>query len=293
MFRKILVLVRGHDPSQPAVQRAVACAGRSTELELLDVVHEPALDGYLGNSAVYEPLRARVVAERADDMKKLVATLSDRGLDVRGEAVWAHPLDEAIAERVRPKGVDLVVAATSQAPGGGLSSSDWRLVTTCPAPVLIVRGPADRRYRHIVAAVDPYHAHAKPAELDLAILEQARKLQAQSKAALCALHCFTPLEYFGADLAAPPGHVAGADGRREELEALVRRSGLPASYARLEAGTPQGVLKSLEERGEADVIVMGALSRGRLKDWIIGSTAERVLHAGGVDVLAVKPAQLR
>lgn len=47
----------------------------------------------------------------------------------------------------------------------------------------------------------------------------------------------------------------------------------------------------MAERGEADVIVMGVLARGRVKDWLIGSTAERVLHRTRVDVLAVNPAR--
>jgi nucleotide-binding universal stress UspA family protein len=34
---------------------------------------------------------------------------------------------------------------------------------------------------------------------------------------------------------------------------------------------------------------MGALSRSRIKEWLIGNTAERVLHRTRVDVLAVNP----
>jgi nucleotide-binding universal stress UspA family protein len=44
----------------------------------------------------------------------------------------------------------------------------------------------------------------------------------------------------------------------------------------------------MAEAGEADLIVMGALARGRFEEWLTGSTAERVLNAGGADVLAVK-----
>ena len=49
----------------------------------------------------------------------------------------------------------------------------------------------------------------------------------------------------------------------------------------------------LAERGEADVVVMGVLARSRIKEWLIGSTAERVLHGAPIDVLAVKTAHLR
>ena len=59
MFEKILVLARGAASDQPALQRALLCASPRTQLVILDVVHEPMLDGYLGNKALYEPLRAR------------------------------------------------------------------------------------------------------------------------------------------------------------------------------------------------------------------------------------------
>jgi universal stress protein E len=293
MFRKILVLVRGRDPAQPALQRAALCASSNTELVLLDVVHEPLLDGYLGNTEIYEPLRARVVAERSEYVQELVAALLARGLEVTGKAVWDHPLDEAVAKEVRARGADLVVIARPGPGVGGLSHSDWRLISTCPAPVLVVRGSAEHKYRHIVAAVDPFHTHAKPAKLDLAILDQARELQAQTGATLRAIHCFAPFEYFGANLPMSANQTSGEDVRRAELENILRKSDLQAAAARLETGATHEVIKRLAEDGEADVVVMGALARGRIKDWLIGSTAERVLHDARVDVLAVKPRSVR
>jgi universal stress protein E len=97
-----------------------------------------------------------------------------------------------------------------------------------------------------------------------------------------------PMEYFGADLVKPASRTSGAEARRVEVEALLRKSDWQSSAARLEIGPTHEVLKRLADRGEADVVVMGALARGRIKDWLIGSTAERVLHGGHVDVLAVK-----
>ena len=294
MFKKILVVVRGADPQQPAVRRAVLCAGRGTRLAVLDVVHEPMLDGYLGNTAIYEPLRARVVAERRAAVEALVAALVARGLEAVGQAVWDHPLDEAVAKHVRAEHADLVVVAPPDGPEQGLTQSDWRLVSTCPAPVLVVRGPAAKKYKSIVAAVDPFHAHAKPADLDLSILASARELQVQSGATLTVVHCYTPPEVLGGEPVAAVSGRDSASGRREALERLVEQARLPKSSARLATGAPpHTALQRMAENGEADLIVIGALARGRLKDWLIGSTAERVLHRGGVDVLAVKPVQVR
>jgi universal stress protein E len=69
----------------------------------------------------------------------------------------------------------------------------------------------------------------------------------------------------------------------------VAAAGLPTSVARLAVGgAAHTLLRQMAERGEADLIVMGALARGRFEEWFIGSTAERVLNGAVADVLAVK-----
>jgi universal stress protein E len=292
MFGNILVVARGADAAQPAVQRAVLCARPGARLVVLDLVHEPVLDGYLGNTVIYEPLRARVVAERRDAVEALAKTISARGFDASGEAVWEYPLDEAVAKHARSARSDLVVLAPADAAVHGLMPSEWRLVTSCAAPVLVARGAAKKSYRKIVAAVDPFHLHSKPAALDLSIMDYARKLADGHAAELAVVHCYTPPEHLGLELA---GAVrAETNARREALERLVVQAGLPKSAARLAAGAaPHMLLRQMAERGEADLIVMGALARGRFEEWFIGSTAERVLNGSVADVLAVKAAPER
>jgi universal stress protein E len=289
MFESIVVLPQGDDPAQTALERAVLCAARASCVTVLEIVHEPLLDGYMGNAAVYEPLRARVLAERREKADALAAALTRRGIRSVGKAIWAARREDAVAEYVRSERVDLILTTPLDGEGGGLSSSDWRLLATSPVPVLMVRETDVRQYRNIVAAVDPFHAHAKPAELDQRILAAATRLRAQTSAALAVLHCYAP----------PAIHVAnsrieteardiGAE-RREALGGLLRDAGLPESAAKVVPGAPHVVIQAMVDGGEADVIVMGALARGRIKEWLIGNTAERVLHRTRVDLLAVNP----
>ena len=288
MFGNILVVARGTNPDQPAVQRAVLCARPGGRLVVLDLVHEPILDGYLGNTVIYEPLRARVVAERRAAVEALGRALSARGFDARGEAVWEYPLDEAVAKHARSAGSDLVVLAPPEA-AHGLTPTEWRLVTSCTAPVLVACGPAKKTYRKIVAAVDPFHVHAKPAALDVSIIDCARRLAEGCAAELGVVHCYTSPDYFGGEYAGAARAEVSA--RREALERLAAQAGLPKSAARLASGgAPHVLLRQMAERGEADLIVMGALARGRFEELFIGSTAERVLNGSVADVLAVKAA---
>src|SRR5690606_33882728 len=89
-------------------------------------------------------------------------------------------------------------------------------------------------------------------------------------------------------LTLPADDAALDDARRERLHELMSAASIPRARARIEAGAPHEVLRDMMERGEADLVVMGAVARGRIKEALIGHTAERVLHAGGADVLVVK-----
>jgi universal stress protein E len=296
MFNRILVLADGNDPAQPALRRALACVADEGEIEIFAIVYEPMLEGYLGNKAIYEPLRQRVLAERRENVAALARAVESQGVRASAKAVWSHPMHAAVAAEVEAGGFDLVVAAPgnlhqgSGAGGRGLTHGDWQVVATCPVPLLVVKSDGLAKYRKIVAAVDPFHAHAKPAELDREILRRAQSLQAATGATLTAVHCYFPIEYFGADLTQlPPRDPRFVDTRLEAVQALCTEAGVPPSAARLVAGAPHAVLAALQQRGEVDLIVMGALARGRFAELLLGNTAERVLHDGAGDVLVVSP----
>jgi universal stress protein E len=56
-------------------------------------------------------------------------------------------------------------------------------------------------------------------------------------------------------------------------------------------GETREVLVGTVDELDADVVVIGAVSRGALKRLALGSTAERVLDFVPCDLLIVKPAQ--
>ena len=286
MFKNILVVARGSDPDQAAIARALLCASPGARVTILDLVHEPVLDGYLGNTVIYEPLRARVVAERREAVEALARGVTGRGFEASGQAVWEYPLDEAVAKHARAESSDLVVLAPEMAKHG-LTPTEWRLVTTCAAPVLV----AGRRRRRRTAR------SLRPSTLSTCTPSRRSSIGRSS-----ATHVGSPRErapsspsstatrlpeHLGADLA---GAARAERGHRQEaLEKLVAEAGLPRSVARLAGGgAPHTLLRQMAERGEADLIVMGALARGRFEEWFIGSTAERVLNGSAADVLAVK-----
>jgi universal stress protein E len=155
---------------------------------------------------------------------------------------------------------------------------------------MVVKSDGRSPYRTIVAAVDPFHTHAKPAALDGDILRVASQVQRRTRSKLAAVHCYVPVEYFGADLTRMvPSDPKLGDARLEAVRALCSAARIPVEAARLVAGAPHVLLTDMQKRGEADLVVMGALARGRFAELIVGSTAERLLHHGTGDVLVVTP----
>jgi universal stress protein E len=297
MFKKVIVLADGDDPNHPALRRAVSLVAEDGEIQLLAIVYEPMLDAYLGNHEVHAPLRRRVLDERRDRAAELARAVESEGIRASARAVWAHPMHVAVAEAASAERCDLVVAAPESlrgtaAPGrGGLTHADWQVIVHCPAPLLVVSGEGRAPYRHVVAAVDPFHSHAKSSNLDAEVLRQARAVSAHTHASLAAVHCYLPLGYFGADLGALPAREPSfVDRRLEAVRALCAAADVSVEAARVVAGPPHAVLQAMQARGEADLVVMGALARSRLAELILGNTAERVLHGSRGDVLVVKAA---
>ena len=58
----------------------------------------------------------------------------------------------------------------------------------------------------------------------------------------------------------------------------------------MESGDARQLIPEFAERCRASLVVMGAVSRSRLRQLLIGSTAESVLDRLECDVLVVKPA---
>jgi universal stress protein E len=295
MYEKILIVVPpGAGTATSAVGRAASIAARGkAELELLAVMHDPHLEGYLGHAEVYAPLRERLLAERRSELEQLAAELRGRGLRCSAEVLWTHAASEAVARAAVQSEAALVVIQP-QEQGRRLSHDDWRLVSICPGPVLVARG-AETPYSKIIAAVDPGRSHHKPAGLDLAILNEAQAMRDVYDAQLEVLHCFTPLTEFASDsaldgvLIADVQQTLEAD-RRQDMKELVEQAGLPAEFAEVLTGRPADVLIDRGKGNGAELIVLGTVSRGPIRSFLLGSTAERVLRAeGGADVLVVKP----
>jgi universal stress protein E len=298
MYKKILVLVESAASTGLAVRRAASIATRSgAEIELYGVVYDPHLEGYLGHTEIYAPLRERLVAERRSALDALVVDLEREGLRASAQALWAHSASDVGIREAVIGNADLVVIEPAGL-GNKLSHDDFRLISLCPRPVLVARRDDAPSYESVIAAVDPSRTGGKAAGLDAAIVAAAKGMRDLFDARIQLLHSYTPLTEIAADAAFDGVLVSDVQltfesDRREDVVRLAEQAGLPPDVACIVTGRPADALADRSGSRAAALLVLGTVSRGPFLHFLLGSTAERVLKADGGDVLVVKPPGFR
>ncbi len=252
-------------------------------------------------------MREDFIAERAAYLEGLADELRAGGLDVATHVHWDNPLYEGILRRVAEFEPDLVVKDThyhSFLRRALFTNTDWNLIRRCPVPLLLSR-TADWPARPLIlAALDPGHHGDKPAALDHDILDAAQLLGRQLDGTVEAVHAFFPAALLaattglgGVPLAPELGATELLESERKRVSAaaqeIARSHGMTEKSVRVLQGSASEVLPRVTTEDHVDLLVMGAVSRSRLREVFIGSTAERVIDRLPCDVLVVRSADFR
>ena len=302
---RILAVVDPTAAAQPALEKATLLARRfDATLELFICDFDPALSGKpLAETERVRELRDEFIAERMEFLEERADELRAEGVATETHVHWDNPVYRGILRRVEESSPDLVVKDThyhSAIRRTLLTNTDWNLVRTCPVPLLLAKPTEWGETPHVVAALDPEHLGDKPASLDHDILEYAELLARRLDGEVHAVHAFFPAALLATVTSMAGMPLATGVSAREIVEAerervgailasVVAAHGLPPERVRLEQGSAVEVLPRTVERLRADLLVMGAVSRSRLQELFVGSTAERILDRLGCDVLVVKP----
>jgi universal stress protein E len=298
--QRIMVAVPPTELANVVVRRGSELAQRlGSELRLAACVYDPYVAGErFPDSPDLVKARAELVGLRRQELQGMAAALVDeRGLAVSVTAVWAYPVYEGLVEEAESYGADLLVAGTfhhSLPQRFGLTNTDWQLIRRAPCPVLIARRDHYSEYDHILVAVDPMHAHDKPARLDDRLLGAAADIGGLFDAEIHVLHCYLSAEYIpllapGAAIPALFDQQSSEQKHRRAVEELAGRHRVDADRIYVESGDARQLIPEVVKRCGASLVVMGAVSRSRLRQLLVGSTAEGVLDRLDCDVLVIKP----
>ena len=304
-WKKMMVAVRSFDrPASALLRKAAAIAQRFGAT--LDVVHVSTLaqeafriPGLLDGAETLEQL-AVIQQQRLD---KLVRPLMRSGIKVACLSVMDYPPADGIVRQVQKRQPDLLIVQSQRhAPLARvfLSNTDWELIRNCPCPLWLVKTGKLKPALSVLAAVDPFHTFAKPADLDNEILAVAGQVVGTGAGRMGICHAWTlPQDAVSTmgEMTLVPASAAEVRRHKVQVAEATRRLSKQYAIARkdqlLVEGDPAHGIPQLARRWKADLLVMGALSRRGLKRIFIGNTAERALDEVTCDVLVIKPRGFR
>lgn len=303
---RILAIVDPTSGVQPALDKARLLAKRSGgTLELFVCDFDPSLSGRpMFDTERLQQLRAAFVSERTESLEALAEEIRADGISVETHVRWDNPVHRGVLRRVQESSPGLVVKDTHHHSAMRrvlLTNTDWSLIRSCPAPLLLAKPRGWSEHPRILAALDPEHMAEQTAALDHGILDAAGLLARTLDGEMHVVHAFLSAALLAAVTGAGAGAMAFPSGasagevvvrERERMRAvlagLLARHAVPDGRIHLEQGSAADVLQIVARSLPADVLVMGAVSRSRLQELFVGSTAERVLDLLACDVLVVK-----
>lgn len=266
--RRILAAVDLSETSLRAWRTARQVAERfGAVLEAVYCDEPPPSDlAVYGSPALDAAMRLRVLAQ----LRRRI------GPRARLHAVRGEPV-RVLLQLARERGYDLVVMGTHRRAGAArvlLGSVAEAVVRDCPCPVLVVPAAA-RAVRRVLAPVNEA-AYARKSLLAAGLVARAYR------ARLTVLHVVTD-PIFGPN----PKKLLRA--RIAELPEAVRLDTRPLAEIR-EFDPVRDILRA--SRGH-DLLVLAAHRKSLLGDWVLGTTAQRVIRHSRIPVLTIPTSSRR
>lgn len=299
---KILVVVEPDYEPVVVVERAAWLAklmNCDIQLLLCDPTANPLPIGIISSGKTSE--LERVIRQVQEEfVNELASKAREEGIVVTTEIVRERPIAEAVMERAEASKPKFVMKGTqyhSEAQRSMLVDTDWHLARTCPYPLWFVKASQFEEAPVIVAAVDPTHSHDKPAILDDTIIRMAKLLAGPLGGELHLFHSYERLTEISAQairvfkpvkLEIDKIDKKIREEHRAALDALATRNEIADEYVHQLPGRTRELLPSFVRSKNAQLVVMGALSRWGVKRMVIGSTAERVMDHLPCDILIVR-----
>lgn len=300
--RSILAIIELELNPRETVQRAAWLAGlyeRPLVLLLCDPDVGPLYAGwYLSNEA--KEIGAKIAAAQQELIEELADEAGRAGVQVTTAVLENRPVAEAIIGEVHERNPALVIKAThyhSAAQRAIFVDTDWYLLRVCPCPLYFSKAAAIKEKAAVVAAVDPTHAHDKPASLDHEIVSTALDLASRTGSEVHLLHTYQRIAGVGSEATRTfkPIRISldEVDARirkehRQKLDELAKEFDIDPDHVHQLPGSTRDLLPMFAHTHGAGVVVMGGLARWSLKRAVIGSTVGRVLDQVPCDILIVR-----
>jgi len=281
----ILVVVDLSPAAADAVAKAVLLARRfkaRVELFMCDAERGYALSQAYIPAGVREAQKACVERIRTY-LESLKQAAAAPDVPITVDAACESPLYESVVRKVMRERPDLVIKNATCAKDQtavSFDATDWQLMRTCPATLLLTRGRAWQLLPRFAAAIDA--SGTESAEVAGNILQAARLLLGCAGGELDVIYA-EPVELEDAE----------RESGTHALYELVENISDAAPRVHVLSGDPEVSLPKFVSRNAYDAMLLGALTHKPAYTAQVGTLTSKLVEAAKCDFLLVKPTAYR
>ena len=312
-FVNILCAIAPGSDSSIALAHAVDFAVKNqAKLTVLKIINNgasgtPFIDDLLPRNEVLEKIRLQNIRDFEAQIAPLQSVID---IDVR--VAWGRAFLEITRQVLRGRH-DLVIKTSGRE--GALDrifgSDDIHLLRECPCPVWFVKSKSTKTDRRILAAVDVEHFYLPDDfetrnALNCQILEMAVSLALSESAELHIVYVWDAVidNVLQGSVRLPKKKINAFVKKvraqcEQDLSDLQNNAFLQSGQdaweylnpqTHLLQGSPRPEIVAFSEKIDADLVILGTVSRTGVSGLIVGNTAEIILNRLKCQLLVIKPA---
>lgn len=299
-FKNILIVSDGLSDEAEAYRQAVSQARNSgADLKVLVVCPEfPS--GLAAYQSKFEDLLIEDVRDKVQRARSAINVREDEVPYSTEVEAGAAPATRVI-RRVLRSGHDLVVKQAPPVEGKkGFQAIDMELLRKCPCPVWLSRPIARSRNQiQVAVAIDSEGPGLEGRVLAVQLLKSARALADECSGRLLVLSAwdFPYEDYLRRSSRIKVTEmelsqmVSETEHRRRNLvDEIAKEAGITGDNKIAHVrGRADKVIPEFIDTNTVDILVMGTVARTGIPGFIMGNTAENVLHQLTCSLLALKP----
>lgn len=296
-FQNILYVSQGTDSESGALKYAVKLMEeKSANLKIL-ITYPTFPENLRDYQTTYENAFKEKIINRVNTLFPQCADKIE--IEIQNET---KPQVAIIQHVLRHKNDLLIKDAQIHESGKGFKALDMDLLRKCPCPVLLYRDNQHHKEKtfKIAVAIDPETQETAGYDLAVKLATLSDQFTQQFQAELTFVSCWDyEFEHYLQNNAFV--HISDEDvaqtvnmmkmNHLNALNQIIDSAKLKSSHqVKHIRGIPETVIPKLIEEEKINLLIMGTVARTGFTGFIIGNTAENMLHKIDCSLLALKPA---
>jgi universal stress protein E len=211
--------------------------------------------------------------------------------EITSKVVNSAKIDEWIVERCEchREHIDLVIKGGHRTESLFHTPTDWKLIRHLPCPILIASHTKWNSKPNILMTLDLSTKEAKHQRLNELTLQWG---DTWSKATHTELHAMysIPIPKALLELDIVDKHqveLKKAPMQMDKMQSMLAQKDMDSVVCHVPAGPPDKTIPHLANELNSDLVIMGCLGHEGISGWLLGNTAEKVLHHLRTDCLVI------